>query len=85
MLHFERLVRTNATFDKAFLKYLAEIVGMISRVGGLTKFASITDEIKLMVRRIVQLAFMMAKSNDFSLLDLLNGAIYSKVQSEFLT
>ena len=27
----------------------------------------------------------MSKSSDFSLLDLLNGAIYSKVQSEFLT
>ena len=53
MLHFERLVRTNATFDKAFLRHLAQIVGLISRVGGLTKFESITVEIKLLARRIV--------------------------------
>ena len=38
-----------------------------------------------MARRVVQIALCLTKINDFSLIDRLNGAIYTKVQSEFLS
>ena len=38
-----------------------------------------------MVRRVVQIGLCLTKLNDFSIIDMLNGAIYTKVQSEFLT
>ena len=34
---------------------LAQIIGFISKVGGLTKFEDIADQIKIMVRRVVQI------------------------------
>ena len=38
MVLFEGKVRTNNAFDKEFIKCLAQIIGFVSRVGGLTKF-----------------------------------------------
>lgn len=56
MLHFERKVRTSKSYDKDFLQNLAKIIGIISKVGGLTKFSEIQDQIKLLARRVVQMA-----------------------------
>lgn len=56
MLHFERKVRTSKSYDKDFLQNLAKIIGIISKVGGLTKFTEIQDQIKLLARRVVQMA-----------------------------
>ena len=61
------------------------MIGLISKVGGLTKFVEIADKIKLLTRRLMQVALCLAKDNNFTLIDMLNGAIYTKVQSEFLT
>ena len=79
MLHFERKVRSSKSFDKDFLQNLAKIIGIVSKVGGLTKFAEIQDEVKLLARRVVQMALQMSKKNDFLLLDQLNGAIFQKI------
>ena len=67
------------TLDKAFLINLASLVGMISKVGGLTKFADIQDEITLMVRRLVQNGLYLTKRGDFAIIDMLNSSIYSRV------
>lgn len=56
MLHFERKVRTSKSYDKDFLQNLAKIIGIISKVGGLTKFAEVQDQIKILARRVVQMA-----------------------------
>ena len=85
MLRLEGKVRSSKHFDKDFLQHVAKIIGLVSKVGGLTKFAEIEDQIKILARRTVQLALQMGKSNDFLLLDQLNGAIYHKIQSEFLS
>ena len=85
LLYLESFVCNERTLDKAFLTNLAKIVGMVSKVGGLTKFPDIQVEFVLTVRRLVQNSLYLTRNNDWSIVDLLNGAIYSKVQSEFLT
>ena len=85
LLLFERRIRIERSLNKDFLSNLVQIIGYISRTGGLTKFEQIKDQIKRMARRVVQSALCMTKINDFSLIDRLNGAIYTKVHSEFLS
>ena len=58
---------------------LAKIIGFISKVGGLTKFTQIADQVQLLVRRVVQISLCLTKINDFSLIDMLNGSIYTRV------
>ena len=53
LLLFERMVCTVTRYDRAFLTNLAQIVGLVSKVGGLTKFPAIANEIKLLARRLV--------------------------------
>ena len=53
LLYMEQMVRLDKTFNKPFLVNLAKIIGYISKVGGLTKFEQIADQIQLMVRRVV--------------------------------
>ena len=79
LLFLERMVRFDRTFDKAFLINLAKIIGFISKVGGLTKFTQIADQVQLLVRRVVQISLCLTKINDFSLIDMLNGSIYTRV------
>ena len=55
------------------------MIGLISKVGGLTKFVEMADKIKLLTRRLMQVALCLARDNNFTLIDMLNSAIYTKV------
>ena len=43
LLYFELHVRVARTYNKEFVQNLATIIGYVSKVGGLTKFAQIAD------------------------------------------
>ncbi len=79
LLRLESLVHRVGTFDKAFLQNVASIIGLVSKVGGLTKFVDIAEKIKLLTRRLIQVSLCLAKVNDFSVIDMVNSAIYTRV------
>ena len=63
---------------------LAEMIGTMSKLGGLEKFAQQKDQILMLLQNIVQMALISVVSRDYSTIDRLNTQVYPKLFSNML-